>query len=60
MKIILKKVPGGVVAVGQYQAGVEYDVEDKEAQRLIEVKGFEKVAEEKPAPKAAPKPVEEN
>lgn len=39
MNIILPK-DSGFVAVGAYQAGTVYHVEDQEAQRLIDVKGF--------------------
>lgn len=56
----IKLMAEGVLAVGKYQAGEEYDVEDaEEAQRLIDLKGFIAVVEPDvavaAAPKAAPK-----
>ncbi|MBK8706687.1 MAG: hypothetical protein IPN33_25975 [Saprospiraceae bacterium] len=39
MNIILPK-DSGYIAVGEYQAGQIYDVEEAEAKRLISVKGF--------------------
>ena len=47
-RIILKC--GGVKAVGQYEAGTVYSVDAKEADRLINVKGFKlaTAADDKP------------
>lgn len=36
----VKLVAPGVLAVGPYQAGVEYEVPSEEAVRLVERKGF--------------------
>ena len=41
IKIVLKAP--GAKACGKYKRGIEYDVETKEAERLIKVKGFERV-----------------
>jgi len=40
-KIILDKP--GAKSVGDYQAGVEYEVDKAEADRLIKIKGFKLV-----------------
>ena len=51
----IKLTKPGVLAVGQYSAGEVYDIEDdKEAQRLVEHKGFEYVSDAlvKPTPDA--------
>lgn len=44
--IAVRLVRAGVRACGPYLAGKIYRVETKEAERLIAVKGFERVAEE--------------
>lgn len=43
----VKIVRPGVRACGQYLAGVEYEVSEVEARRLVEVKGFQIVKQEK-------------
>lgn len=39
VKVILRK--GGALSVGKYRAGVTYEVDKTEADRLVKVKGFE-------------------
>ena len=33
----------GIISVGEYLAGEEYEVDDDEAKRLVDIKGFEYV-----------------
>lgn len=45
----------GIVACGDYRAGVVYEVDAEEAKRLIEVKGFRAVAKDDKAEPAGKK-----
>jgi 5'-3' exonuclease len=40
----------GIKAVGEYEAGIEYEVEDSLAEILVKVKGFEYVTAASAAP----------
>jgi len=47
----------GIAAIGPYLPGIIYDVEETEALRLIEAKGFKKAADET-TPKRKPQSTE--